>query len=159
MYEPQCELVNNCDTDQLSFKAYLSRWMADTAQVAPYTHDAIMAKLRPTAEAAVSQCQGGTTGTYCGFHWTTGSYDGTTGVGQQMSVLEAVQGLLAAAVKGPLTSQTGGSSKGNPAAGGSGVTGTPVDLAPLTMGDRIGAAIVTVLLAGAILWALYFLLR
>ncbi|KAJ5343748.1 Mannan endo-1-6-alpha-mannosidase DCW1, partial [Penicillium brevicompactum] len=118
MFEHNCEASGKCNVDQLSFKAYLSRWLAEVTQYAPYTYDAIMSeKLRPTAVAAVAQCQGGDTGTFCGHKWSVGEYDGTTGVGQQMGVLEVLQGLLAADVGGALTSSTGGESEGNSAAG------------------------------------------
>lgn len=149
---------DNCDIDQLSFKAYLSRWMADTTQVAPWTYNAVMAKLQPTAEAAVAQCVGGSTGTYCGFHWTTGTYDGTTGVGQQMGVLEAVQGLLSAKAKGPVTSTTGGSSKGNSAAGTGADATDPLAKVPVTTADRVGAGVVTAVFGCAILATLYFMI-
>lgn len=158
MYEPPCELRGSCNTDQLSFKAYLSRWLADVAQLAPYTYDTIMTKLRATAQAAVNQCQGGSTGTYCGFRWSSGSYDGTTGVGQQMGVLEALQGLLAADISGPLTSKTGGTSKGDPAAGtGSDETETEVRCSAITAKDTAGAAILTATVVGLILSAVYMM--
>ncbi|EHK99713.1 putative mannan endo-1,6-alpha-mannosidase [Glarea lozoyensis 74030] len=34
--------TGTCDTDQRSFKAYLSRWMAGTAKIAPFTHDTVL---------------------------------------------------------------------------------------------------------------------
>ncbi|KAJ5114291.1 Mannan endo-1,6-alpha-mannosidase [Penicillium alfredii] len=158
MYEPACETKGDCNTDQLSFKAYLSRWMADATQFAPYTYDTIMPKLRTTAQAAVSQCQGGTTGTYCGFRWSSGTYDGTTGVGQQMGVLEALQSLLAADSNGPLTSSTGGTSKGNSAAGTSPDETSNAIRAPITAGDRARAAIVTAVVVGLMLSAVYVMI-
>ncbi|KAJ5625257.1 Mannan endo-1-6-alpha-mannosidase DCW1, partial [Penicillium lagena] len=157
MYERQCELIDDCDTDELSFKAYLSRWMAEAAQVAPYTYNTIMTYLRATAQAAVAQCEGGTTGTYCGFEWTTGTYDGTTGVGQQMSVLETVQGLLAGNVRGPYSASTGGTSKGNSAAGTGDDSDSTVTLTPITTADRVGAAILTAVVLGGIIFAVYIM--
>ncbi|KAJ5925798.1 Mannan endo-1-6-alpha-mannosidase DCW1 [Penicillium verhagenii] len=159
MYEPPCELKNICDTDQLSFKAYLARWMADVTQLAPYTYDTIMTKLRATAQAAVAQCQGGSTGTYCGFRWSSGSYDGTTGVGQQMGVLEVLQGLLAANVSAPVTSTTGGTSKGNSAAGtGSDETDTEIYYSKVTTGDVAGASIATAVVICLVLSAVYMMI-
>ncbi|KAJ5712116.1 Mannan endo-1-6-alpha-mannosidase DCW1 [Penicillium malachiteum] len=159
MYEVPCELRGSCDTDQLSFKAYLSRWMADVTQYAPYTYDTIMTKLRATAQAAVSQCQGGTTGTYCGFRWSSGSYDGTTGVGQQMGVLEVVQGLLAADISGPVTSTTGGSSEGNSAAGTESdeEDESPIHYSEITTADTIGASILTALVVTLAISAVYMM--
>lgn len=158
MYERQCELIDNCDTDELSFKAYLSRWMAEAAQVAPYTYNTIMSYLRATAQAAVAQCEGGSTGTYCGFEWTTGTYDGSTGVGQQMGVLEAVQGLLIGSVRGPYTASTGGTSKGNSAAGTGDSSDSAVSFSPITTADRVGAAILTAAILGGVLSAVYLMI-
>jgi mannan endo-1,6-alpha-mannosidase len=60
MYEMACEPINtvgSCDTDQQSFKAYLSRWMAGTAKLCPWTHSTIMGYLKTSAVAAASQCE------------------------------------------------------------------------------------------------------
>lgn len=154
MYKPPCELTSSYDTDQLSFKASLSRWLADVTQFAPYTYDTIMIKLRATAKAAVAQCQGGARGTSCRFCWSSGSYDGTTGVGQQMGVLEVFQCLLAANVSGPLTSSTGGSSKGDASAGmGSSDTTSEVQYSAITTPDTAGAAILTAIVVGVMISA------
>lgn len=158
MYEYSCELINDCTTDQFSFKAYLSRWMADTTQLAPFTRDTIMTKLEASATAAAKQCVGGSTGTYCGMKWTTGTYDGTTGVGQQMSALETVQGLLMPQAQAPLTNSTGGTSKSNPDAGlgSSSNTYTPSEIAGrITTGDRVGAGIITVVLVLSVFGCAY----
>ncbi|KAJ5786920.1 Mannan endo-1-6-alpha-mannosidase DCW1 [Penicillium pulvis] len=138
--------------------AYLSRWMADVTQLAPYTYDTIMIKLRATAQAAVAQCQGGTTGTFCGFRWSSGSYDGTTGVGQQMGVLEVLQGLLSANVSAPVTATTGGTSEGNSAAGTESDTTTEVQYSALTTADRAGASIMTAIVIGLIFSAVYMMI-
>ncbi|TVY14369.1 Mannan endo-1,6-alpha-mannosidase DCW1, partial [Lachnellula arida] len=37
MTEQACEQLSTCDTDQLSFKAYLSSWLAATSLLAPFT--------------------------------------------------------------------------------------------------------------------------
>ena len=146
MYESACEPTDNCDTDQLSFKAYLSRWMAATTKVAPFTTDFSMAKIRTSAEAAAAQCTGGARGTTCGEKWTlNGTYDGIYGVGQQMSALEVIQSNLITRVEAPVTNSTGGTSVGNPA-GGSGVissVGLPVE--PVTTKDRVSAGILTMI--------------
>lgn len=94
MYEPSCELDDSCNTDQLSFKAYLSRFMWATAKIAPFTSDAIQTLLQASASGAAEACTGGTDGTACGAKWYVGSSDGTAGAGQQMSALEVIQGLL-----------------------------------------------------------------
>ncbi|KAJ5311933.1 Mannan endo-1-6-alpha-mannosidase DCW1 [Penicillium antarcticum] len=159
MFEPLCELTGSCNVDQLSFKAYLSRWLAEVTQYAPYTYDQVMAYLRPTAEAAVKQCQGGERGTSCGMRWSSGTYDGTTGVGQQMGTLEVLQALLTSDVGGALTSTTGGTSESNPAAGtGDNKTDTDVPERQLTTADRAGAGILTVVGVSGICSAVYMML-
>lgn len=149
MYESACELEGNCSTDQTSFKAYLGRWMGDIAKIAPFTRDTIVKRLRPSAEAAAAQCTGGDTGTYCGAKWTTGSYDGTKGVGQQMSALEVVQVNLLDAVEGPLTDRTGGSSTGDSSAGTdkSDSSEIPNQLDAIVKRDKVGAGILTAVVA------------
>ncbi|PWY76032.1 glycosyl hydrolase [Aspergillus sclerotioniger CBS 115572] len=152
-YEAACETVSTCQTDQFSFKAYLVRWMADTARLAPFTYDTIMARLRPTAKAAAAQCVGGKTGTYCGMQWTTGTYDGTIGVGQQMAALEAVQANLVQSNTGPLSYDTGASSKGDGAAGTetSDQSKDPSQLREITASDQMGASVATAAVVGLIL--------
>ncbi|PKY01091.1 mannan endo-1,6-alpha-mannosidase [Aspergillus campestris IBT 28561] len=158
LYESACELAGTCQTDQFSFKAYLARWMGDTAKLAPFTYDSIMTRLRPSAEAAAAQCVGGKTGSYCGMQWTTGTYDGTTGVGQQMSALEVILANLLETTRGPLTGETGGTSKGNSGAG----TGKDADAKgkpkAITTADRAGAAILTGLSALGILGVTYIMI-
>ena len=54
----------------------------------------------------------------CGEHWTAGSvWDGTYGVGQQMSALSVVQSNLINESVELVTNTTGGTSQGNAAAG------------------------------------------
>jgi len=143
MYEVACEQRGTCDVDQRSFKAYLARWMSATAQVAPWSRDFVMLKLRTSAAAAAKACVGGADGQQCGLKWTTGTFDGSVGVGEQMAALEVVQGLLAPAASGPVTNTTGGTSQGDPNAGAKGVTGIVFD--EVTTGDKAGAGILTAL--------------
>ncbi|KAI2618296.1 glycoside hydrolase family 76 protein [Hypomontagnella submonticulosa] len=145
LYEPSCE-AGVCSTDMLSFKGYVHRWLAVVTQVAPFTRDRIMKLLRSSAAEAVKQCTGGDNGRQCGFHWTTGVYDGKTGAGQQMNVLGALSSLLVHEAKAPVTNSTGGTSIGDPNAG-SRSPQLPQD-APVTTGDRAGAGILTALVLG-----------
>lgn len=81
-----------------------------------------------------------------------GVWDGTTGVGEEMSALEVIQSTLIGSTAGPLTNTTGGTSQGNYNAGSNAKTAASLldDWTPTT-GDKAGAGIVTaVILAGVI---------
>ncbi|KAI1121391.1 glycoside hydrolase family 76 protein [Nemania abortiva] len=141
-FEASCEEHMTCTTDMLSFKGYVHRWMATTTQIVPTTADTILPVLQKSAQAAVSQCTGGTDGRTCGFQWSTGTFDNSVGAGQTMDVLAAVSSLLINEAKAPVTNSTGGTSVGNPDAGiGSGSIGD--DLPTITTGDRAGAGVLT----------------
>jgi len=148
--ESACENVGTCDVDQLSFKAYLSRWMAATTVRAPFTYNLLIPYLQASAMGAASACSGpavvagGTSDTTCGMKWTTGTYDGLTGVGQQMSALSVIQSNLVPVTLPPVTATTGGTSKGNPSAGtNTNVGPTGLETAPVTTADKAGAGILT----------------
>ncbi|RYP24210.1 hypothetical protein DL765_000705 [Monosporascus sp. GIB2] len=173
MIEIACEPVNLCDVDQLSFKAYLSRWMAATTKWAPWTFDRVKTLLGNSAAAAVRQCRGGDNGRMCGFRWannSAGDWDGTTGVGQQMAAMEVVLGNMIREAKAPVTNSTGGTSIGNPGAGnsapghgygsgsGSGRAGDDPWNLPLGGGDRAGAALVTLIVLCGLLMGIVFVL-
>lgn len=150
MVEVACELNNppNCNTDMLSFKAYLSRWMAQTTKLAPFTTDQIMKALAISGTAAAAQCSGGDNGRSCGMQWTKGAtWDGTKGVGQQMSALEVIISNQIGAVGGPVTNTTGGISKGDPNAGSGSVgSANGLNSHQTTSADRAGAGILTFLM-------------
>ena len=155
MYEVACEPSGNCDTDQRSFKAYLARWMAATTKVAPWTHDTIVPLLQASASAAATSCSGGDDGTTCGMRWTTGSWDGSSGVGEEMSALEVIQSNLIDTVSGPVSQGAGGISKGDPNAGSGSDVGIPVER--ITTADRAGAGIVTALILVGLLGGAWWL--
>jgi mannan endo-1,6-alpha-mannosidase len=97
MYEWACETGESgrhCNLDQQSFKAYLARFMAKTAAVAPFTKNTIAKYLKASAVGAAKSCSGGADGVTCGSKWYTGGWDGTSGVGQQLAALEVTQALL-----------------------------------------------------------------
>ncbi|OBT61852.1 hypothetical protein VE03_08825 [Pseudogymnoascus sp. 23342-1-I1] len=153
-----CELTSpaSCNTDQKSFKAYLTRWMASTTKLAPFTYDTISAFLLVSAKAAAAQCTGGTLSRACGLKWVTsgktGVWDGTTGVGEEMSALEVIQSTLIQDSAAPVTNTTGGTSVGNYDAGSTSKDAAAVanDWTPTT-GDKAGAGVLTaVMLAGVI---------
>lgn len=86
MWELQCETQLNCNEDQKSFKAYLARWMAVTSLLVPSTAATIKPKLLVSAQDAARQCSGGANGRKCGLQWYNSKWDGTQGVGQQVSL-------------------------------------------------------------------------
>ncbi|KAI1827668.1 glycoside hydrolase family 76 protein [Xylaria intraflava] len=163
MIEIACEPVNLCDVDQKSFKAYLSRWMAATTKWAPWTFDRIKKLLQNSATAAIKQCTGGDNGRMCGLKWAnnSGLWDGTTGVGQQMAVMEVVLANMIEQASAPVTNETGGTSAGDPGAGSNDI-GRVDTMEPqfrsIHAGDRVGAAFLTFVILGGLLAALVFML-
>ncbi|KFX91058.1 hypothetical protein V490_06106 [Pseudogymnoascus sp. VKM F-3557] len=161
--ERDCELTEpaSCNTDQKSFKAYFTRWMAQSSKLAPFAADSITKFLLTSAKAAAAQCTGGDKGRACGLRWVhngkTGVWDGTTGVGEEMSALEVIQSTIIAQSGPPLTNTTGGTSQGNYNAGSKSknTAGILDDWTPTT-GDRAGAGAVTAVvlagLVGAVAW-------
>ncbi|ABN64791.1 Defective Cell Wall [Scheffersomyces stipitis CBS 6054] len=144
MYEAACQPSNNCNNDQRSFKAYFSRFLGMTAVMVPQTYDGIRQWLVDSANAAAkNSCTGGTDGHTCGLNWfnSTG-WDGYWGLGEQISALEVIQNLRVRDFPPPLTANTGGSSKGNPAAGYS-TLHTITSPLELETKDLAGAGIIT----------------
>ena len=87
MVEIECEPTKLCNNDERSFKAYLSRWMAVTAKLAPFTASSIWPLLQSSSTAAAGQCIGGNNGRMCGSQWYSSTWDGSSGVGQQVNAL------------------------------------------------------------------------
>ncbi|KAK6214225.1 Trihydroxynaphthalene reductase [Pestalotiopsis sp. IQ-011] len=167
MYEPPCEPQSNCATDSFSFKAYLVRWMAKTAQLMESTRDTIYPLLLASAQGAAKQCDGTGQGTAgrtlagnaCGQHWTWGAQnDGTSGVGQQMSGLSAVFYTLLDSAPTPYTSVTGGTSTGDSSGGSSKSENDVKGVKPITTGDKVGAGILTALALGGLVGGVAFLI-
>ena len=161
MVEVACEGDQTCNNDQPSFKAYLARWMAATTQIAPFTENFVMQKLRASAAGAAGQCSGPPNGgTACGRRWYQGSWDSEQGVGEEMSALSVIQANLIQKVNPPVSLVSGGSSKSNPNAGTGPISNHPngptVTTRPITMGDRAGAGILTAVtlisLLGCAVW-------
>lgn len=136
-----CEKTQRCNVDQWSFKAYLSRWLALSAQLAPFTAPHIAPILQHNAKAAARVCNAAN---QCGSQWNFDAFDGSTGVGQQMSTLSVITANLFKTAKKPVTANTGGTSKGNPGAG-TGDTTVLVKFDAVETRDRAGAWIVTVM--------------
>lgn len=150
LYEAACQPSKTCNTDQRSFKAYFARFLGLTAQLVPDTRTQIMNYITSSAEGAAQSCSGGFDGHTCGLNWFAHGWDGYYGLGEQMSALEIMQNLRCLDRPPPYTSTTGGSSRGNGAAG---TEEPPSNLPPLhiTGGDRAGAAIITVVIGVAII--------
>jgi mannan endo-1,6-alpha-mannosidase len=145
------------------------------------TRKALVARVQEvliaSAKGAAQQCSGGDSGEVCGQRWWESTWDGTTYVGSQMSAMSVFSNNLVRFVGpvanggggendnghgdpvAPLTTKTGGISKGNPAAG-TGEDDTLVQpLAPITTGDKAGASILTILiisLTGVLAWFVAF---
>lgn len=136
-----CEKNQRCNPDQLSFKSYLARWLSLSAQIAPFTAATIAPILAHSAQAAAKTCNDAN---QCGSQWNLGRNDGIIGAGQQMSALAIIAGNLFPRAKPQVTADTGGTSKGNPAAG----TGEPVvqsKFNSISTADKAGAWIITLL--------------
>ncbi|KAH8431521.1 glycoside hydrolase family 76 protein [Aspergillus melleus] len=158
MSEVACEPNGKCNVDQRSFKAYLSRWMSHTIQIAPFTKDLLTPKLRASAEAAALQCSGPDNA--CGLRWNRNeTFDGSTGVGEQMAALEIFQGHLVNYVDKRVTANTGGISKGDPNAGTgkSDEDSVGIHERVISTGDRVGAGILTAVIVIGAMSAVYFM--
>ncbi|KAI9743228.1 MAG: hydrolase 76 protein [Claussenomyces sp. TS43310] len=153
---------NYCNTDQLSFKSYLARWMAATARMVPSTYDTIMPILTTSAKAAAAVCNGGTSGVECGSRWDTGGVnDGTLGVGQQMNALQVISALLVQKAPTLVTNTTGGTSKGNDNAGSTGTGSTSKLVTPTvaTTSGKAGAGFLTALILCGVLGGSFFMIK
>lgn len=163
MIEITCEPYGTCDQDQLSFKAYLTRWLALTAQMVPDFYEDIYTRIRPSGQGAARQCSGSgkTAGTTCGIEWNSTTWDGTMGIGQQMSALQAVGAIMIdlADLNPPYTLKTGGTSKSDPNAGSSSSSsdGSYDTSKPITAGDKAGASILTITVVGLTLFGAYWM--
>ena len=159
MTEVACEPVDLCDLDQQSFKAYLSRWMAATTKWAPWTYGRIKPLLESSAIAATATCTGGDNGRMCGLKWNTQKWDGSTGAGQQMAAMEVVLANTIEEARPPVTNWTGGTSAGDPGAGGADVGRKNREFPPISTAEKAGAYILTVLtIAGLIVGCVFVLM-
>lgn len=156
MSEVACEFgqPQTCDTDQPSFKAYFSRWMAVSTLLAPFTAKTFIPRLQASALGAAAQCTGQTSN-ICGRRWYQTTWDGFFGIGEQMSALSIFQNNLISLSDlatnnafAPVSADTGGTSLSNPSAGGQDTPRTSMSevlTRPITTGDRAGAGILTAL--------------
>ena len=86
--EVACEPRKNCNDDQYTFKGLAAQWMGQTAQLFSGTNKTLFGDvLRSSATGAAKQCSGNPESPTCGFQWTLDRWDGTSGVGQDLSAL------------------------------------------------------------------------
>ncbi|PWY86938.1 mannan endo-1,6-alpha-mannosidase [Aspergillus heteromorphus CBS 117.55] len=164
MSEISCEPNMMCDRNQDCFKGFLASWLTFATTIAPYTAGEIIPKIQQSALAASKQCSGGSSGTGCGRRWHQAQWDGETSLETDMSALSVFSSNMITHVNqgqgyhGPLTSNTGGTSKSDPNAG-TAPKSSPNTLSPITTGDRAGASIITIMFVGgwiaAITWLVY----
>ncbi|KAK5135331.1 hypothetical protein LTR08_005435 [Meristemomyces frigidus] len=165
MVEIICEPFGTCDTDDYTFKSFTLRWLAVAAQLAPTLAPTIWPYIQASAQGAAGQCDAAA-GFTCGFEWNTTTWDGTSGVGQQMSALAAIQAnmITVDSLAAPYTKDTGGTSVGDPTAGtgtssGSDSAEEGFATGAITTADRAGAGILTamalVLTLGGAVWMVH----
>ena len=158
MVEPTLEYdpVPKTNQDQPSFKGFTARWLVITTQLAPFTGAFIWPRLIGSATAAAAQCTGNAAnqhqGTVCGRKWYQTTWDGYSGLGEQMSALSVFQSLLINSTKPPFTAVKGGNSSGNLNAGGYG-DGRDTGPGPLTFGNFTDAGLYKVIGTGDIVGA------
>ena len=154
-----CEIPKNCDGNQVLFKGFLTSWFAFIIAFFPDQKDTILPKLQGSAVGAAKQCSGGDDGKHCGERWYQSTWDGTSGIGQQIAAVSVFSAnLITQKSQAPLTSNTGGTSQGDPNAGAD-PNKSPVDLKPITTGDRAGAGILTGLFLGGWMGALTWMIK
>jgi mannan endo-1,6-alpha-mannosidase len=158
MFEVACEPTLRCNVDQRSFKAYLSRFIALTIKMAPYTHDTLLPLLKNSAKGAAKSCTGLEEGTVCGLKWTESGFDGWWGLGEAMSALEVIQGTLIDTVLPPATEKDRGTSRGDPSGGMGGDRGfRDPTIKKTTQKDRVGAGFLTTLVLVAVVGGAYWM--
>jgi mannan endo-1,6-alpha-mannosidase len=105
--EIACAARKNCNVDALAFRAILARALSVTRALTPDVemtatpsggnvssgepawslHERIDFILRTSAMGAAAQCSGGKSGTTCGSDWGSEEWDGSEGLGQDLSAL------------------------------------------------------------------------
>jgi mannan endo-1,6-alpha-mannosidase len=117
--EISCESTNKCTTDMEAYKGLLAQDLVRTVQMAPYTENQIIPKLTTSARAAAKSCIGGMSGSVCPVSWsgTEVASSATGGVGEQLSALSVIQGLLVDELKTNTTGAGAGTSQTTSASG------------------------------------------
>lgn len=143
--EASCEPIDNCNLNEILFKGVTSTWLSLTAMIVPETAKKILPLLEKSAAAVGKTCG---TGNSCGIKWSTQESDGTSGMEQQVSASDVILASMSqfGNTKPPVTAKTGGNSSSNPNAGEK-EDETPRER-PMTTGDRVGAAFLTIIVLG-----------
>lgn len=90
--EATCVGQSSCSTDEFAFRAILARALYNANSGA--LTDSITPLLQSSATGAAAQCSGGKDGTTCGSDWASSKWDGTQGLGQDLSALEIILATL-----------------------------------------------------------------
>ncbi|EFY93522.1 glycosyl hydrolase, putative [Metarhizium acridum CQMa 102] len=126
-YEAACGKEKECLAEITFFKGLMHQGWTASTQVAPFISETVLPVLRSSAAAAVKQCtgegEGEADGRLCRSFWAREGSDGRTGVGEQMSALAAVTGLLVSKKAGPHTAKSGKGSGGSDNGGNGGAGG------------------------------------
>ncbi|WPH01799.1 mannan endo-1,6-alpha-mannosidase dcw1 [Acrodontium crateriforme] len=177
MTEVACQTSGTCNTDMLAFRAILARGFADLAAYGTQSNagsssesnsnwpQSIQKVLQTSAKGAAGQCSGGDNGTTCGMSWNSTTWDGTSGLGQDLSALEVI---LANLPRGSLhnVNSTGSSTTVTPPSSAtttptasSSTSSTPAATTTAAKGNGVKASSVSSFsIAGAILFAVCMLL-
>ncbi|KXT16755.1 hypothetical protein AC579_5460 [Pseudocercospora musae] len=179
LYEVACAPNNNCNVDQLAFRAPLARALANVRDMVNTTvltlngtsstftnqTECISTIIDTSAQGAVQQCAAATnesqTMVRCGSNWSSNKWDGTRGLGQDLSALEIMLAAIPrkqlntmnSTVNGNGTSTTGnGNGSGT---GGGSATSSPAGAndAGRVMSSPCAASLMA-LCIGAVLFAM-----
>ncbi|KAL2835415.1 mannan endo-1,6-alpha-mannosidase [Aspergillus pseudoustus] len=126
----------------------VSAWLISVTLVVPETHGRFFPKVQTSAQAAALSCSGAGNNS-CSVKWSTQEWDLSIGMEQQISATFVLSSVLVSEnTKSPRTSTTGGKSTSDPNAGTK--EESISEPREITIGDRVGAGILTVLFVG--LW-------
>lgn len=149
--EVACAPNNNCNVDQLAFRSVLARALAQVRDLTVDTrlymsknvttasgetvpaanrsepewtiHERVNFILETSARGAAAQCSGGESSTICGSSWGNSTFDGSYGLGQDLSALNVILANLPAgkpATSDMMTPSPAPGSNGTAAVGGGG---------------------------------------
>ncbi|KAL2847138.1 glycosyl hydrolase family 76-domain-containing protein [Aspergillus pseudodeflectus] len=144
-----CEPNEACNNNEILFRGLVSGWLGFTALLVPSTYDTILTKLQGSAEAAAKSCSGMSNNT-CGVRWYESKWDGWVGMEEQIIATDVISSVLIMQdnVSAPVTSTTGGNSSSDPSAGTADKSEGAGELPTITTGDRAGAIVLTIAVAG-----------